>query len=135
MVRPRHENPTPAELEILQVIWKQGPSTVRQVMTVLNKKRPRAYTSVMSLMSVMADKKLLMAEKTGRAIVYSACAGRNKTRSQILKDVLCRVFDGSAQALVAQLLAQSKPDACELDEIRKTITRFERGRESDDDVD
>lgn len=135
MARPRHDTPTPAELEILQVVWTQGPRTVRQVMEILNGHRPRAYTSVMSLMNVMADKRLLKSEKKGRVLVYSARVGRNRTRSQILSDVLGRVFDGSAHALVAQLLAQSRPDTRELDEIRKTIAEFESGRELDNDVD
>ena len=134
MVRPRNENPTPAELEILQVIWAQGPRTVRQVREVLNKHRPRAYTSVMSLMNVMAEKRLLTAKKKGRALIYSARVGRSRTRSRILRDVLNRVFDDSAHTLVAQLLAQSKPDGQELDEIRRVIAEFERGRESDDSM-
>ena len=68
MARPRHENPTPAELEILQVIWEQGPSTVREVMNALNERKRRAYTSVMSLMTVMAEKGHLKQKPRGRAL-------------------------------------------------------------------
>jgi BlaI family penicillinase repressor len=128
MARPRHENPTPAELEVLQVIWDQGPATVRSIMEVLNQQRPRAYTSVMSLMTVMAEKKLLTAKPQGRAFVYSARLTRMKAQSRILRDMLGRVFDGSASSLVTHLLEQANPAPEELDEIRQTIADFEQAK-------
>jgi predicted transcriptional regulator len=124
MARPRHENPTPAELEVLQVIWDRGPSTVREVMKVLNRQRPRAYTSIMSLMTIMAEKGQLSQKPRGRAFVYSARVSRAKTQSRMVRDLLSRVFDGSASTLVTQLLEQARPDGAELDEIRRTIARF-----------
>lgn len=124
MARPRHESPTPAELEVLQVIWERGPSTVREVMNALNHERPRAYTSVMSLMNVMAEKGLLTQKPKGRAFVYSARVSQTRTQSEIVRDLLGRVFDGSASTLVTHLLEQAKPNGEELDEIRKTISEF-----------
>lgn len=129
MARPRHENPTPAELEVLQVIWERGPSTVREIMTVLNCQRPRAYTSVMSLMNVMAEKGLLSQKPKGRAFVYHAKITREKTQSRMVKDLLNRAFDGSTSVLVAHLLQQAEPTSEELDEIRKTIADFRRKKE------
>ena len=126
MARPRHKNPTPAELEVLQIIWEHGSCTVREVMNLLKPKRPRAYTSVMSLMNVMAEKGLLNQEPKGRAFIYSAKVSRDKTQSSMLSDLLNRAFDGSANALVAHLLQQAEPNSEELDEIHKTITRFTR---------
>ena len=126
MARPRHENPTPAELEVLRVIWERGPSTVREVMNALNHNRPRAYTSVMSLMNVMVEKDLLTQKPKGRAFVYSAKISQTRTQSEIVRDLLGRVFDGSASALVTHLLEQAKPDSEELDEIRRTISEFSR---------
>ena len=126
MARPRHNNPTPAELEVLQIIWEQGPCTVREVMNLLKPKRPRAYTSVMSLMNVMAEKGLLNQKPKGRAFIYSAKVSRDKTQSSMLSDLLNRAFDGSANALVAHLLQQAEPNSKELDEIHKTITKFTR---------
>ena len=119
MARPRHENPTPAELEVLQVIWEQGPSTVRQVMNALNQERPRAYTSVMSLMNVMVEKGLLATKPKGRAFVYSARVSQAGTQSEIVKDLLNRVFDGSASALVRT--CWSRPSRTV-----KSWTRFEK---------
>ena len=124
MARPRHKNPTPAELEVLQIIWQHGPCTVREVMNLLNPKRPRAYTSVMSLMNIMAEKGQLTQKPKGRAYIYSVKISRDKTQSSMLKDLLNRAFDGSANSLVAHLLQQAEPNDEELDEIRKTITEF-----------
>jgi BlaI family penicillinase repressor len=126
MARPRQNNPTPAELEVLQIMWEHGSCTVREVMNLLKPKRPRAYTSVMSLMNVMAEKGMLKQEPKGRAFVYSAKVSRDKTQSSMLSDLLNRAFDGSANSLVAHLLAQAKPNSEELDEINKTITKFTR---------
>jgi len=126
MARPRHKNPTPAELEVLQIIWEDGPCTVREVMNLLKPERPRAYTSVMSLMNVMAEKGLLNQKPKGRAFIYSAKVSQDKTQSSMLSDLLNRAFDGSANALVAHLLQQTEPNSEELDEIHKTITKFTR---------
>jgi len=130
MVRPRQENPTPAELEVLQVLWEHGPSTVREVMTALDGRRPRAYTSVMSLMNVMAEKGLLRSKPQGRAFVYSARVSRDMVQSRIVSDLLGRVFDGSASTLVLHLLKQSKTDPQEIEEIRKAIAEFEQKKGS-----
>jgi predicted transcriptional regulator len=95
-------------------------------MSVLNRQRPRAYTSVMSLMNVMVEKGLLAPKPKGRAFLYSAKVSQGKTRSEIVRDLVSRVFDGSASALVTHLLEQAQPDRAELDEIRKTIAEFAR---------
>jgi len=129
MARPRHENPTPAELEILQVIWQRGPSTVREVMNVLNGRKRRAYTSVMSLMTVMAEKGQLRQRPRGRAFVYSARISQARAQSRMVRDLLQRVFDGSASTLVTQLLQQAEPDSEEMKEIRKIIVEFEQKKE------
>ncbi|MCH7921347.1 MAG: BlaI/MecI/CopY family transcriptional regulator [Planctomycetes bacterium] len=126
MARPRHEHPTPAELEVLQTIWEHGPCTVRQVMEWLEPIRPRAYTSVMSLMNVMAEKGQLHQKPKGRAFLYSAKVSREKTQVGLLRDLLNRAFDGSANALVAHLLQQTDPTGEELAAIRKTIRDYKR---------
>ena len=121
MVRPRHEHPTPAELEVLQVLWDRGPSTVRDVMGTLNQARPRAYTSVMSLMNVMADKGLCRRKPKGRAFLYVPCSQREKTLGGMIRDLVSRAFSGSASALVCHLLQETNLSDEELHEIRKTI--------------
>src|SRR5687768_8738246 len=79
MARPKQQTPTDGELEILHVLWDRGPSTVRDVLEVLNAKRPRAYTSVMSLLNIMVDKGLVNREADGRAFVYRARRPRERT--------------------------------------------------------
>jgi BlaI family penicillinase repressor len=124
MARPRNINPTPAELEVLQIIWEHQPCTVREVMELLSSKRPRAYTSVMSLMNVMAEKGMLDQKPQGRAFIYTARVSRDKTQSGLLGDLLNRAFDGSAKSLVTHLLEQTAPDSDELKDIHKAIKEF-----------
>ncbi|ADB16594.1 transcriptional repressor, CopY family [Pirellula staleyi DSM 6068] len=128
MPRPKEEQPTPAELEVLKVIWNRGASTVREVMDVLNEERPRAYTSVMSLLNVMADKGLLRRIAQGRAFLYEAAVDRQSALQQMVGDLLGRVFEGSTRELVAHMLDQSNPSREELDEIRKAIREYQQQR-------
>jgi len=129
MPRPKHEYPTPGELEVLKTLWNRGPSTVREVMEVLNRRRPRAYTSVMSLLAVMTDKGLLKRTPKGRAFVYEPNVARQKTLGGMVHDLLRRAFEGSASALVAHLLDEATPTNEELEEIRKLIEQYEDHQE------
>lgn len=125
MARPKTDHPTPAELEVLKILWDREPSTVREVMDVLkSRQRRRAYTSVMSLMNVMTGKGLLERKQRGRAFVYSARSGRNKTLANMVGDLWQRAFEGSASALVVQLLEEADPTAEELDQIRTAIEAY-----------
>ena len=126
MPRPKEEHPTAGELEVLKVLWERGPSTVREVMDVLNEARPRAYTSVMSLLNVMTDKRLLVREPQGRAFVYWPKADRGKTLRRMVGDLLGRAFEGSTSQLVAHLLDQTQPSAGELAEIRRAIESYQQ---------
>ena len=128
MPRPKNENPTPAELEVLQLLWESEALTVREVMERLKKKRPRAYTSVMSLLNVMADKDMLVREPFGRAFKYRVSESREKTLGSLVNDLVSRAFEGSKTALVAQLLDGSKPTNKELEELSKLIKKH-RNRE------
>ena len=126
MPRPKEEHPTAGELEVLKVLWERGPSTVREVMDVLNADRTRAYTSVMSLLNVMTDKGLLVREPRGRAFVYKPKSNRGKTLGRMVNQLLGRAFEGSTSQLVAHLLDQSQPSAAELEEIRRTIEKYQQ---------
>jgi predicted transcriptional regulator len=126
MPRPKEEQPTAGELEVLKVLWDRGPATVREVMDVLNAERPRAYTSVMSLLNVMTDKGLVVRQPQGRAFVYRPKAAREATLGQMVGDLLGRAFEGSTSQLVAHLLDQSKPTKSELDEIHRAIQEYQQ---------
>jgi predicted transcriptional regulator len=101
---------------------------VRNVMSVLEErsKTTRAYTSVMSLMNVMADKGLLARKPQGKAFVYSTKASRTSTLSGMVGDLLYRAFEGSAKDLVVHLLEKTSEQ--ELAEVRKAIDAYRRER-------
>ena len=125
MSRPKTPHPTPAELEILKLLWERGALTVREALDELNASGPkRAYTSVMSLLNVMTDKGLLVRVPQGRAFVYKPTIDRSETLGGLVEDLLGRAFDGSASQLVAHLLDQSQPTSEELAEIRRTIQQY-----------
>src|SRR5688572_11490947 len=125
MARRKLATPTEGELEILQVLWDRGASTVREVLDVLNPKRERAYTSVMSLLNIMADKGLVVREPQGRAFLYQARKPRERTLGKIVGDMLGKAFEGSAHELVAHVLEQSRPSPQELEQIRWVIESYQ----------
>jgi predicted transcriptional regulator len=128
MPRPRHEQPTPGELEILKILWNRGePTSVRDVLDSVNDdaKPRRAYTSVMSLLNVMTDKGLLRRFPQGRAFLYEPVSPREQTLRSLLGETLKRVYNGSASLLVAHLLEQSHPSGDELDQIRALLDQYQ----------
>jgi predicted transcriptional regulator len=128
MARPRIEQPTPAELEVLKILWaREGASTVRDVLEVVNHDAdpPRAYTTVMSMLTVMAEKGLVRRVLQGRAFLYEPAEPREQTLGSLLGETLGRAFDGSASLLVAHLLEQSGPSAEELDRIRSLLDGYQ----------
>ena len=124
MARPRTEQPTPNELEVLKVVWQRGPSTVRQVLDEMNRKRPRAYTSVMSLLNVMVEKGLLNREPQGKAFLYTAAVEEELTLKRMVGDLVERVFGGSPELLVAHALEQTDPSPGELEAMQRLIDEY-----------
>jgi predicted transcriptional regulator len=119
--------PTDGELEILQVLWERGPSTVRDVHDVLSKTKPMGYTTVLKLMQIMAEKGLVRRNEDQRAHVYQARVPRQETQRRMVGEMLDRVFSGSATQLVMQALATKRASADELAQIREMLDEFERG--------
>lgn len=119
--------PTPAELEILCVLWEQGPSTVREVQQQLEEDRPTGYTTVLKLLQIMADKRLVRRDESARAHVYAARAPEGETQRQLVKDLLDRAFGGSASKLVLHALSARKSSREELARIRELLDRLEGG--------
>jgi predicted transcriptional regulator len=119
--------PTDAEIEILKVLWRRGPSTVRDVFDSLNETKQTGYTTVLKLMQIMAEKGLVRRDETERAHRYEAAVAEEETQRQMVGDLLRRVFDGSAKRLVMQALSSERASADELEEIRRLLDRLERG--------
>ena len=119
-------NPTPSELEILQVLWSRGPSTVREVHDILGATKQIGYTSVLKLMQIMTAKGLVTRSESQRAHVYEAGEPAEKTKQQFATDVLQRVFQGSASELMLHALAGRHSSKEELKELRRMLDEFER---------
>jgi predicted transcriptional regulator len=118
LVRSRRK-PTDAELAILRVLWTRGPSTVRDVAEAMG--REGAYTTVLKLMQIMTDKGLVKRDDSTRSHVYTAASSQDKMQTQLVTDLLDKVFAGSAAKLVLQALDAGKASPEELAEIRKLL--------------
>ena len=121
--------PTDAELEILKVLWRRGPCTVREVFDSLSESKQTGYTTVLKLMQIMAEKGLVRRDESERAHRYEAAIPEEETQRQLVGDLLRRAFDGSAKRLVMQALSAERASAGELEEIRRLLDRLERGEE------
>lgn len=117
--------PTEAELAILNVLWKRGPVTVRQVHEDLLASRPTGYTTVLKLMQIMTEKGLVRRDETDRTHIYAPRLTEQKTQRQLLSDLVERAFDGSAARLVIQALSLKRSTPEELDEIKKLLAAHE----------
>jgi predicted transcriptional regulator len=120
--------PTDAELDILAVLWRLGPSTVREVHEALGK--DSGYTTALKQMQVMTEKGLLVRSERYRSHVYEAAAPREQTQEQIAGDMLKRAFGGSAKNLVLGALRAQPASDEELAEIRRLLNEFGKRRKS-----
>lgn len=121
-------SPTSAELDILQVLWKRGASTVREVHQHVSRERPIGYTTVLKQMQVMHEKGLLVRTERFRAHVYEPSAPSGRTRRRLAQSLLARAFDGSARELLQSALAGRRVSAAEIAEIRSLLDELDRKR-------
>ncbi len=120
--------PTEAELELLQVLWRLGPSTVREVHQAIARSKTVGYTTVLKQMQVMHEKGLLARSERFRAHVYEARAARGQTQRRLVRSLLARAFDGSARELLQSALAGRRVEREEIAEIRRLLDELERGK-------
>ena len=119
--------PTRSELEILQVLWQNGPSTVRFVNDQLNEnKREVQYTSTLKLMQIMAEKGLVIRDESSMKHVYSAAQEENKAKGFLLDRFVDSMYNGSAGKMMMQLLGSKKTSKKELDEIRQLLDKMNK---------
>jgi BlaI family penicillinase repressor len=118
--------PTEAELEILNILWTTGPSTVREVHTALSGKQT-GYTTVLKQMQVMVEKGLLVRSERFRSHLYEVRLPKERTQQLLAKNLLQRAFDGSTKNLVLGALSSQRVSSSELAEIRRMLDEFERG--------
>ena len=119
--------PTNAELEILTVLWSIGPATVREVHSVISRRRPAQYSTVLKFMQIMAEKGLVRRDEKQRAHIYEAARPREWTRQQLAGDLMERAFSGSAKALLVGALSARKATKAELAELRKLLDEYRKG--------
>jgi BlaI family transcriptional regulator, penicillinase repressor len=120
MLRPP-SRPTDGELAILRVLWRRGPSTVREVQASLEQERPTGYTTALKLLQIMFEKGLVLRDESERSHVYRARATEQQTRRQLLRDLADRAFDGSTAELIKEAIAVKQPSREEAAEIRKQL--------------
>ena len=113
--------PTDAELAILGVLWRQGPSTVREVHDALSPTQGTGYTTVLKLMQLMAQKGLVVRDESQRSHVYRAASAEAQTQRRLVGELMDKAFAGSAAQLVMRALSVKRASKGELDEIRKML--------------
>ena len=117
--------PTDSELEILQILWKYGPSTVRFVNETLNKKREVGYTTTLKLMQIMTDKVLVLRDTKQRTHIYYSNIQENDVQRGLVKRMINKAFHGSAMELVMEALGNHQTTPEELKEIKDLIQQLE----------
>ena len=116
--------PTESELEILQVIWKKGQCTVRDVHEELSKSKDAGYTTTLKLMQIMHDKGLVERDTTAKTHLYKAVITREQAQQTALDKIISTVFKGSTSDLVIQALGHHRASKDEIDAIKNYLEQF-----------
>lgn len=127
MAKRSSRRPTELELEILKILWQGGPLTVRKVRDALAPVRELAYTSVMTVMNIMVDKGYLARRKDSPRYVYRPRVSEKATTGRMLRDLVNRAFDGSASAVMVNLLRTADLDRAEIERLRELLDRKTAG--------
>jgi predicted transcriptional regulator len=122
--------PTDKELEILRVLWQNGPGTVREVLKALNHERRGAvgYTTALKMLQIMNDKGLVDRDETTRPQIYRARLAQEETQRQLVNDLLERAFGGSAKQLVMHALEATESSDEDLERVERLLDRIEKAR-------
>jgi predicted transcriptional regulator len=123
MARRGSKHPTDLELEILKVLWSRGPCSVKQIQEGLAPARELAYTTVVTMLTIMVSKALVRKRRLGNGHVYEAVVARHVAGGSMLQELIEKVYDGSTLAVVQSLLDTADIDADELAQIRRLVNR------------
>lgn len=124
MARPASEYPTELELEMLKVLWNESPqmvSDIREQLAIAGRKM--AHTTTITMLNIMVDKRYLKKKKDGKTFLYWPIVKEEDVSQRMLSDLVNRVFDGSTQRLVLNLIDGQAIDEEELIELRKLINQ------------
>jgi len=114
------------ELKIMQILWDQGPSSVRDVHEKISENKDSGYTTTLKLMQIMATKGIAVRDTSSRTHIYSAALSEQKTKTDLLSKFISATFKGSSSSLVLQALGNGKTTQKELDEIKALISSIEK---------
>jgi predicted transcriptional regulator len=128
MARTAAPHPTSSELEILQVIWQRGPSTVREVYRTVAQDRDVGYSTVLKFMQIMTEKGTLVRDESVRPQIYRAAKPQQQVQKGIVQDLIDRAFGGSPVTLVMQALSDGKANADERQQIRALLDSLDKPR-------
>jgi predicted transcriptional regulator len=126
MPRPPATTPTEVELAILRVLWKEGPSTVRQIHDLLKEDRGTGYSTTLKMIQVMTEKKLVLKDDSRRPQVYRPAKREEQTQLQLVDDLIQRGFGGSAMKLVLSAVSAKRISPEEMKRIRDLFGSEER---------
>ena len=118
-MRPRSKTLTGQELEIMKIVWERERATVRDVYEALLEKRKVAYTTVMTMMKILEQKRYLKKSQEERAYVYRAAQPKRQVIGAMVRDFINRVFNGSAEPLLVHLVEEHHLSQKDLEEIAK----------------
>lgn len=122
-------HPTEGELAILRVLWARGaPTTVREVHDELSRSKSTAYTTVLKMLTIMADKRLVRRDESERSHTYVPVHAEQVVQSSLLDDLMRRAFSGSALTLVQRALDSDTASTEELDAISRLIAQAKAKR-------
>lgn len=116
--------PTEAELTLLNILWKMGPATVRQIHEAVSLSQKTGYTTVLKILQIMHEKSLVIRDESNRAHVYAAANSETVTQSSLLKDLVSKAFGGSTSKLVMRAL-DSSTSKQEIEDIRQMLNELE----------
>lgn len=117
--------PTKTEMDVLQVLWQCGPSTVRFVHNKLNEQKEVVqYTSTLKLMQVMKEKGMLDRDETNMKHIYSPAIPEQKVKGNLLRRFVDSMYNGSPSNLMMALLDNDKTSADELEKIKELLGKL-----------
>lgn len=120
--------PTEGELDILNILWKLGPSSVREVHEVLAISKEVGYTTTLKMMQIMYEKGMLQRDASTRSHIYTAVVNQQSAQQQMLRKMIDTVFGGNATQLVLQALGHHQTSAQELESIKEYLNNLEQNK-------
>ena len=125
MPRCTSSQPTEVELQILRILWELGPSPVRTIHQRLEADKGTNYSTTVKMLAVMLQKGLVKRDENAQPHIYRAAVSREKTGKRMVRQLIDRVYEGSALSLVLQALSTSKASSADLAKVRKLLDSLE----------